>query len=210
MVIEYTGNVIRSVLTDKREKYYESRVGISVRRKYPCMERVRELSGESCGFLRVLWFSLKGNVGNIVMGECVAWLPKPLSYSDHFNKTLPCMYVSTLYIRGNSMSMHWNLEKTYANEFFMCRKSAEVRRVWTTLLHFKASKNLSSACFSKFYEKTWFYTNYTEASSCSSPHTKSIDQSSRNEWCNNSIQFIPSLNFFFWNAMYLNNIALLS
>ena len=29
MVIEYTGNVIRSVLTDKREKYYESRVGIS-------------------------------------------------------------------------------------------------------------------------------------------------------------------------------------
>ena len=28
MVIEYTGNVIRSVLTDKREKYYESRVGI--------------------------------------------------------------------------------------------------------------------------------------------------------------------------------------
>ena len=32
MVIEYTGNVIRSVLTDKREKYYESRVGISVQR----------------------------------------------------------------------------------------------------------------------------------------------------------------------------------
>jgi hypothetical protein len=28
MVIEYTGNVIRSVLTDKREKYYESRVRI--------------------------------------------------------------------------------------------------------------------------------------------------------------------------------------
>ena len=30
MVIEYTGNVIRSVLTDKREKYYESRVGIII------------------------------------------------------------------------------------------------------------------------------------------------------------------------------------
>ena len=28
MVIEYTGMVIRSVLTDKREKYYESKVKI--------------------------------------------------------------------------------------------------------------------------------------------------------------------------------------
>lgn len=28
MVIEYSGNVIRSVLTDKREKYYDSKVEI--------------------------------------------------------------------------------------------------------------------------------------------------------------------------------------
>lgn len=26
MVIEYAGNVIRSILTDKREKYYDSKV----------------------------------------------------------------------------------------------------------------------------------------------------------------------------------------
>lgn len=28
MVIEYAGIVIRSVLTDKREKYYDSKVGL--------------------------------------------------------------------------------------------------------------------------------------------------------------------------------------
>lgn len=27
MVIEYAGNVIRSIQTDKREKYYDSKVG---------------------------------------------------------------------------------------------------------------------------------------------------------------------------------------
>lgn len=27
MVIEYSGMLVRSVLTDKREKYYESKVG---------------------------------------------------------------------------------------------------------------------------------------------------------------------------------------
>lgn len=31
MVIEYAGNVIRSILTDKREKYYDSKVSFSSR-----------------------------------------------------------------------------------------------------------------------------------------------------------------------------------
>ena len=30
MVIEYTGTVIRSVLTDKREKIYDSKVGVAL------------------------------------------------------------------------------------------------------------------------------------------------------------------------------------
>lgn len=30
MVIEYAGTVIRSVLTDKREKYYDSKVGVTL------------------------------------------------------------------------------------------------------------------------------------------------------------------------------------
>lgn len=30
MVIEYSGNVIRSILTDKREKYYDSKVSFGL------------------------------------------------------------------------------------------------------------------------------------------------------------------------------------
>ena len=38
MVIEYTGNVIRSVLTDKREKYYESKVRVLTNHGTSCMD----------------------------------------------------------------------------------------------------------------------------------------------------------------------------
>lgn len=34
MVIEYSGNVIRSVLTDKREKYYDGKVRREARRQW--------------------------------------------------------------------------------------------------------------------------------------------------------------------------------